>query len=358
MMQVLVGGRLVHPREAIGPRPAGAWLRSRDARGRVRRCPPRQRSVAARAGRDAALRARAPGGRQLAARRGLPRAAARTASTCCSIRAATSRAEGADALPDDAILRADDPALRRAAADGRPPIRTSRLLRRAGAVFAIDQRAVVALRDSGIRARLVRPGYTRMPRPLRSRRRPPDRRAVPRRARAAPDALPRPGRARPGPSELRRAASPSPSRARANRVVARQTPRWPLLEQTKVVHQPPSAATTTRLEWRSRARRHPRRRRRGDRALQRDRAAGRRRAPAGRVGRCAAVRRRGARCATRSGWRSCGRGVRAAEHLAPVRAPGVGAAGGDRRAGGGAGPAGGRSVAGASGRRDARSLQS
>ena len=36
------------------------------------------------------------------------------------------------------------------------------LLRRAGSVFAIDQRAVLGLSRLGIRARLVRPGYTRL----------------------------------------------------------------------------------------------------------------------------------------------------------------------------------------------------
>jgi hypothetical protein len=68
-------------------------------------------------------------------------------------------AEGDGALPDDAILRrtiflcverpplsADDPHLE--------------LLERAGAVFTIDQRSVVALQRLGIPARLMRPGYS------------------------------------------------------------------------------------------------------------------------------------------------------------------------------------------------------
>lgn len=70
-------------------------------------------------------------------------------------------AEGAEALPDDAILARTillcvEP----------PPTDPSdphlALLRRAGAVFAIDQRAVVTLTRLGIRARLLRPGYTRI----------------------------------------------------------------------------------------------------------------------------------------------------------------------------------------------------
>jgi hypothetical protein len=70
-------------------------------------------------------------------------------------------AEGAEALPDDAILARTvllcvEP----------PPTDPSdphlALLRRAGAVFAIDQRAVVTLSRLGIRARLLRPGYTRI----------------------------------------------------------------------------------------------------------------------------------------------------------------------------------------------------
>ena len=35
------------------------------------------------------------------------------------------------------------------------------LLRRAGAVFALDQRSVVAMHRSGIPARLIRPGYSK-----------------------------------------------------------------------------------------------------------------------------------------------------------------------------------------------------
>jgi hypothetical protein len=67
--------------------------------------------------------------------------------------------EGVEALPDDAVLArtillwVEQPPTNPADAD-------MRLLRRAGAVFAIDQRAVVTLTRLGIRARLLRPGYT------------------------------------------------------------------------------------------------------------------------------------------------------------------------------------------------------
>jgi hypothetical protein len=68
-------------------------------------------------------------------------------------------AEGESALPDDAIMArtimlcAESPP-----ADSRDP--RLDVLHRAGSVFAIDQRAAVALSRLGIRARLVRPGYT------------------------------------------------------------------------------------------------------------------------------------------------------------------------------------------------------
>lgn len=70
-------------------------------------------------------------------------------------------AEGEAALPDDAILArtvllcADMPPT-----DPRDP--SLDVLRRAGSVFAIDQRDAVTLSRLGIRARLVRPGYTRV----------------------------------------------------------------------------------------------------------------------------------------------------------------------------------------------------
>jgi hypothetical protein len=69
-------------------------------------------------------------------------------------------AEGPEALPDDAVLA------RTIMLDVKgPPAQSAdahvAMLRRAGDVFAIDQRVVVALARLGIRARLVRPGYTR-----------------------------------------------------------------------------------------------------------------------------------------------------------------------------------------------------
>jgi hypothetical protein len=70
-------------------------------------------------------------------------------------------AEGAPALPDDSIMA------RTVLLCAEPPPTDSgdphlEVLRRGGAVFAIDQRAVVALSRLGVRARLVRPGYTRV----------------------------------------------------------------------------------------------------------------------------------------------------------------------------------------------------
>ncbi len=68
-------------------------------------------------------------------------------------------AEGEAALPDDAILR------RTIFLCAEPPPDSSdhfhiELLKRAGAVFVIDQRSVVALQRLEIRARLMRPGYS------------------------------------------------------------------------------------------------------------------------------------------------------------------------------------------------------
>ncbi len=68
--------------------------------------------------------------------------------------------EGEDALPDDAVLKrtifigAEDPD-----AIGGDEARLE-LLRRAGAVFDLDQRTVLALRRQGIPARTLRPGYS------------------------------------------------------------------------------------------------------------------------------------------------------------------------------------------------------
>ncbi len=70
-------------------------------------------------------------------------------------------AEGPESLPGDPILA------RTILLCAEPPPTDAsdphlELLRRAGSVFAIDQRAVVTLSRLGIRARLVRPGYTRL----------------------------------------------------------------------------------------------------------------------------------------------------------------------------------------------------
>ncbi len=67
--------------------------------------------------------------------------------------------EGDDALPGDAILR------RTIFLCAEPPPRDGddahlELLRRAGAVFVLDQRHVLALHRRGIPARLIRPGYS------------------------------------------------------------------------------------------------------------------------------------------------------------------------------------------------------
>jgi hypothetical protein len=67
---------------------------------------------------------------------------------------------GPQALPDDAIL-ARTIMLCVGPAPAEPTRPELMLLRRAGAVFAVDQRWVVALGRAGIRARLVRPGFTR-----------------------------------------------------------------------------------------------------------------------------------------------------------------------------------------------------
>jgi hypothetical protein len=70
------------------------------------------------------------------------------------------RLEGEQALPEEAILR------RTVFLCAEPPPSSSDdayigLLQRAGAVFALDQRSVVALHRLGIAARLLRPGYSK-----------------------------------------------------------------------------------------------------------------------------------------------------------------------------------------------------
>ena len=173
MMRSLSVGRLVHPREAIGP-VRGGWLRSRDARGRVRavrrasttRCASWPTTLAHELGLQAV-----PARCTLA---GFPEPRPDRVYVLLDPRSYVA-AEGPGPLPDDAILArtillcveppptdASDPHLE--------------LLRRAASVFAIDQRAVVALRRLGIRARLLRPGYTRLHDHFDPDRRPPDRR--------------------------------------------------------------------------------------------------------------------------------------------------------------------------------------
>jgi hypothetical protein len=145
-------------------------------------------------------------------------------------------AEGAPALPDDSIMA------RTVLLCAEPPPTDSRdphldVLRRGGAVFAIDQRAVIALSRLGVRARLVRPGYTRLHDHFDPRR--------------------------PRPIDVLFLGAPTPRQTHyldgAARVLGREhcglhiapaDGRWPLLEQAKVVinlH----GGESTRIEWRS-----------------------------------------------------------------------------------------------------------
>ena len=145
-------------------------------------------------------------------------------------------AEGAPALPDDSIMA------RTVLLCAEPPPTDSRdphldVLRRGGAVFAIDQRAVIALSRLGVRARLVRPGYTRLHDHFDPRR--------------------------PRPIDVLFLGAPTPRQTHyldgAARVLGREhcglhiapaDRRWPLLEQAKVVinlH----GGESTRIEWRS-----------------------------------------------------------------------------------------------------------
>jgi len=156
-------------------------------------------------------------------------------------------AEGEAALPDDAIMR------RTVALWAEPPPSDAgdprlEILRRAGSVFAIDQRAVVALSRLGIRARLVRPGYSRLHDHFDAQReRPIDvlflGASSPRQSRyvdAAAGALQRLGWAVP-------VAAAEAADSGTPRVMAER--RWSLLEQAKVLinlH----ADEGTRLEWR------------------------------------------------------------------------------------------------------------
>ena len=145
-------------------------------------------------------------------------------------------AEGERALPDDSIMA------RTVLLCAEPPPTDSRdphldVLRRGGAVFAIDQRAVVALSRLGVRARLVRPGYTRLHDHFD------------------------PGR--PRPIDVLFLGAPTPrqthyldgvarvlGRVHCGLHIAPADRRWPLLEQAKVVinlH----GGESTRIEWRS-----------------------------------------------------------------------------------------------------------
>ncbi len=158
--EVLVGRRLVHPREATGRMPQGS------ADGYDRPIPevafvmsPRQphllRELAETLGYELGLQA-VPSSVHVGA---FPSPRPERVYVLLDPHSYVA-AEGLDALPDDTILA-------RTVMLGVEPPPTEftdphvALLRRAGAVFVIDQRAVVGLGRLGIRARLVRPGYTR-----------------------------------------------------------------------------------------------------------------------------------------------------------------------------------------------------
>lgn len=68
-------------------------------------------------------------------------------------------AEGEAALPDDSVLRRTVLLCARPLPDPLPEPQLE-LLRRGGAVFALDQRSVVTLHRAGVAARLMRPGYS------------------------------------------------------------------------------------------------------------------------------------------------------------------------------------------------------
>lgn len=145
-------------------------------------------------------------------------------------------AEGDAALPDDSIMA------RTVLLCAEPPPTDSRdphldVLRRGGAVFAIDQRAVIALSRLGVRARLVRPGYTRLHDHF-----------DPRRPRAI-DVLFL-GAPTPRQTHYLDGAARVLEREHCGLQIAPADRRWPLLEQAKVVinlH----GGESTRIEWRS-----------------------------------------------------------------------------------------------------------
>ena len=182
-----------------------------------------------------ALRARAPGRPLVGASRRASRPRGPTACTCCWTRSVTSQLRASAALPDDG-----DPAGGRSssAPSHRRLVRrasTLALLRRAGAVFALDQRVggrPAPRWDPGAPAK---PGLLRAPRPLR-----PDRRG-----RSTSCSSARHSRRR---TEYLSRAAPVLARHNcllsslirappAPRTRARSRPRaaWPLLAQTKVV---------------------------------------------------------------------------------------------------------------------------
>ena len=143
--------------------------------------------------------------------------------------------EGDAALPADEVLRRTIFLCAEATAVGDGRRRHMLCSRSAGAVFALDQRSVVALHRPGIPARLIRPGYSesldrfdpQAPRPIDV--------DVPRHAQPAADQV----------SEPRRACALRVTTACCRSPITRPTAgdtssplaqgRWPLLAQTKVL---------------------------------------------------------------------------------------------------------------------------
>ena len=156
-------------------------------------------------------------------------------------------AEGPESLPGDAILA------RTILLCAEPPPTDAsdphlELLRRAGSVFAIDQRAVVTLSRLGIRARLVRPGYTRLHDHFDPHRdRPIDVTFLGAHTLRRTRYLNHAARVLARLNCAVHIAPPEPAAGETSSFLADS--RWPLLEQTKVVinlH----CGEQTRLEWR------------------------------------------------------------------------------------------------------------
>ena len=332
-MQVLVGrSPRVHPREAIGPCPHGRWLRSRDARGRVRhvrrartrRCASWRETLGYELGLQA-VPARCTSGASPSR--------ARTASTSCSTLAAMSRPRARRRCPTTRSLARTIFLLRRAAADGsRDP--------------HLD---VLAARGSGVRHRpagawsaLARLGIARAPasarvHPARTTTSTPTPSARSTSlflgARRAPRATRDRAAGVLGASWTRVSIASRTVQAISRRHRSRQSGRS-LLAQAKVVINLHGGEST---RWS------------GGRVLDAihagavvvtEHSSGIAPLVAGEHLLVASADAlpfvAEALLRDPSGSRRCGGGVRAAEHVAPVRASGGGAASGDRRAGGGA----------------------